>query len=93
MVEMGEDTDDPEAPCNWVYDHRLFCGGHECRADWCQHGLEREGCLVCNPVHCQHGVALDWNWRGCPTCDLIYGHRECPPSGEYVTLEIGRAHV
>lgn len=24
------DTDDPEAPCMAVYDHRLFCGGHQC---------------------------------------------------------------
>ncbi len=21
---------DPEGPCNWVYDHRQFCGGREC---------------------------------------------------------------
>jgi len=30
VVRMGADTDDPEAPINHVYDHRLFCGGFEC---------------------------------------------------------------
>jgi len=25
-----DDDDDDEAPCNFVYDSRLFCGGHEC---------------------------------------------------------------
>jgi hypothetical protein len=24
------DTDDPEAACNYVYDHSMFCGGGEC---------------------------------------------------------------
>ena len=24
------DTDNPEAPCDAVYDERLFCGGGEC---------------------------------------------------------------
>lgn len=28
-----EDTDDDEAACNYVYDHRLFCGGHTCKND------------------------------------------------------------
>ncbi len=32
VFNMGvmEDTDDEEAPCNYVYDNALFCGGHEC---------------------------------------------------------------
>lgn len=30
LAEAGPDTDDPEAPIMWVYDHRLYCGGHEC---------------------------------------------------------------
>ena len=24
------DTDDTEAPCTYVYDHGMYCGGHEC---------------------------------------------------------------
>jgi hypothetical protein len=24
------DTDDPEAPCDAVYDHNLYCGGSHC---------------------------------------------------------------
>jgi hypothetical protein len=28
---LVEDTDDEEAPCRFVYDHALFCGGRECR--------------------------------------------------------------
>ena len=28
---LMEDTDDEEAPCLYVYDHALFCGGRECR--------------------------------------------------------------
>lgn len=24
------DTDDPEAPCNAVYNHNMYCGGSEC---------------------------------------------------------------
>ncbi len=27
IVSMGADTDDEEAPCNFVYDHGMFCGG------------------------------------------------------------------
>jgi hypothetical protein len=26
----GEDSDDDEAPCNYMYDHALFCQGREC---------------------------------------------------------------
>jgi len=33
IVSMGADTDDEEAPCNFVYDHGMFCGGHECTTD------------------------------------------------------------
>ena len=29
-VEFGPDTDDEEAPCMFVYDHKLYCGGYEC---------------------------------------------------------------
>lgn len=28
--EDGPDTDNEEAPCDYVYDHRMFCGGSEC---------------------------------------------------------------
>lgn len=28
--EDGPDTDNEEAPCDFVYDHRMFCGGHTC---------------------------------------------------------------
>jgi len=34
IVVMGADTDDEEAPCNFVYDHGMFCGGHECKAEY-----------------------------------------------------------
>ena len=27
---LMEDTDDEEAPCMYVYDHGMYCGGHEC---------------------------------------------------------------
>jgi hypothetical protein len=27
---LMEDTDDEEAPCMFVYDHAMFCGGREC---------------------------------------------------------------
>ena len=30
IIPEGPDTDDVEAPCNYVYDHNLFCGGFEC---------------------------------------------------------------
>lgn len=30
LTESGEDTDNEEAPCDYVYDNRMFCGGHEC---------------------------------------------------------------
>lgn len=30
LVKDGEDTDNPEAACDFVYDNRMFCGGHEC---------------------------------------------------------------
>ena len=30
LVCMGSDTDDIEAPCNYAYDHQLFCGGSHC---------------------------------------------------------------
>jgi len=32
LYESGDmpDSDDPEAPIMYVYDHRMFCGGHEC---------------------------------------------------------------
>ena len=30
MLPDMEDTDDPEAACNFCYDHGMFCGGHEC---------------------------------------------------------------
>lgn len=32
MFAEGEmaDTDDEEAPCMYVYDHGMYCGGHEC---------------------------------------------------------------
>ena len=33
MEEMGPDTDNQEAPCDWMYDRRLFCGGHECNGE------------------------------------------------------------
>ena len=33
IVSMGADTDDEEAPCNFVYDKQMFCGGHECKAE------------------------------------------------------------
>lgn len=26
----GPDTDNEEAPCDYVYDHGMFCGGHTC---------------------------------------------------------------
>jgi len=25
------DTDDPEAPSMYMYDHRMYCGGHTCK--------------------------------------------------------------
>lgn len=33
LFQEGEmpDTDDEEAPCMYVYDHGMFCGGHECK--------------------------------------------------------------
>ncbi len=30
IVAEGPDTDDPEAPHMFVYDHKMFCGGREC---------------------------------------------------------------
>jgi len=27
---LMEDTDDEEAPCMYVYDHRMYCGGGQC---------------------------------------------------------------
>ena len=33
LIPEGPDTDDEEAPCNYVYDHGMFCGGHECITD------------------------------------------------------------
>lgn len=30
LVQEGPDTNDDEAPCNYVYDNKLFCGGHYC---------------------------------------------------------------
>ncbi len=30
LVIEGPDTDDEEAPINFVYDHHLFCGGDHC---------------------------------------------------------------
>lgn len=27
------DTDDEEAPCNYMYDHRMFCGGFTCNQE------------------------------------------------------------
>ena len=30
LYEEGEDTDNEEAACDAVYDHRMFCGGSEC---------------------------------------------------------------
>jgi hypothetical protein len=32
MYNEGEmsDDDDEEAPCMYVYDHGMYCGGHEC---------------------------------------------------------------
>lgn len=30
LVREGPDTDDDEAACMFVYDHRMYCGGHEC---------------------------------------------------------------
>jgi hypothetical protein len=29
--DLMEDTDDEEAPCNFMYDHKMFCGGHTCK--------------------------------------------------------------
>lgn len=31
LLEEGPDTDDPEAPAMWMYDHALYCGGRQCR--------------------------------------------------------------
>jgi hypothetical protein len=33
LYNEGEmpDTDDPEAPCMYVYDHRMYCDGHKCK--------------------------------------------------------------
>jgi len=28
--DFMEDTDNDEAPCDFVYDHGMFCGGHHC---------------------------------------------------------------
>ena len=31
LVKEGPDQDwDEESPCDYVYDHSQFCGGHEC---------------------------------------------------------------
>jgi hypothetical protein len=30
LVMFGSDTDDPEAPCMYAYDHNMFCGGSSC---------------------------------------------------------------
>lgn len=29
-LDEGEDTDNEEAPCDFVYDHAMLCGGREC---------------------------------------------------------------
>lgn len=29
-LQEGPDTDDPEAPAMYAYDHNMYCGGHEC---------------------------------------------------------------
>ena len=35
LVTEGPDTDDDEAPINFVYDHGLYCGKYECvHARW-----------------------------------------------------------
>jgi len=46
LAEEGPDTDDPEAPATWVYDHRLYCGGRECQS----HQREKE----------QHSLTPRW---------------------------------
>ena len=33
LIQMGEDTDDNEAPLMFAGDHRLMCGGHACECD------------------------------------------------------------
>lgn len=30
IVAIGADTDDEEAPLNFVYDNGLYCGGYSC---------------------------------------------------------------
>lgn len=36
VIPLGPDDEasDPEAPCNYVYDHAMFCGGRTCRHGW-----------------------------------------------------------
>ena len=57
MEENGADTDNEEAPCDYMYDHRMFCGGHECSRDgeddlWRGRDVDQE-----NPVNVS---AEDW---------------------------------
>ena len=32
LITEGPDTDDEEAPANFVYDHGLYCGKYNCEA-------------------------------------------------------------
>lgn len=43
MMPDMEDTDDPEAPVNLMYDRQMFCGGMECTKDETAEAIERGG--------------------------------------------------